>query len=67
MLEDPLPDISVSRPIERVHWGIKVPNDESQTIYVWLDALVNYLTSTGYPNQEVSATSISYHFGKNID
>lgn len=54
MLEEPLPDISVSRPVDRVHWGIKVPNDESQTIYVWLDALINYLTSAGYPNDSVS-------------
>lgn len=50
-LQEELPDISVSRPIERVSWGINVPQDPSQTIYVWLDALVNYLTSVGYPNQ----------------
>jgi methionyl-tRNA synthetase len=30
-------------------WGIPVPNDDEHTIYVWLDALVNYLTATGYP------------------
>jgi methionyl-tRNA synthetase len=42
-------EISVSRPTERISWGIKVPGDESQTVYVWLDALVNYLTVTGYP------------------
>lgn len=46
--EDGLPDISISRPTSRVHWGIKVPGDETQTIYVWLDALVNYLTVAGY-------------------
>ncbi|KAG9510559.1 Methionine--tRNA ligase, mitochondrial, partial [Fragariocoptes setiger] len=43
-------DISISRPSSRLKWGIRVPNDESQTIYVWLDALVNYLTVVGYPN-----------------
>ncbi|XP_049824099.1 methionine--tRNA ligase, mitochondrial isoform X1 [Aethina tumida] len=43
-----LPDLSISRPSSRVHWGIQVPNDDSQTIYVWLDALVNYLTVAGY-------------------
>ncbi|XP_059609929.1 methionine--tRNA ligase, mitochondrial [Phlebotomus argentipes] len=48
-LEDDLPDISVSRPSSRVHWAIPVPGDSSQTIYVWLDALVNYLTCSGYP------------------
>ncbi|KAJ3643888.1 hypothetical protein Zmor_026572 [Zophobas morio] len=44
----PLPDISISRPSSRVHWGIQVPDDETQTVYVWLDALVNYLTAAGY-------------------
>lgn len=41
---EPLEDLSVSRASERVKWGIPVPSDPSQTIYVWLDALTNYLT-----------------------
>ncbi|XP_043788966.1 methionine--tRNA ligase, mitochondrial [Apis laboriosa] len=45
-----LQDLSISRPIDRVPWAIPTPSDESHTIYVWLDALVNYLTSVGYPN-----------------
>ncbi|KIW72651.1 methionine-tRNA ligase [Phialophora macrospora] len=44
-----LKDLSVSRPSSRLTWGIRVPGDDSQTIYVWLDALFNYLTMTGYP------------------
>ncbi|KIX93299.1 uncharacterized protein Z520_10942 [Fonsecaea multimorphosa CBS 102226] len=44
-----LKDLSISRPSSRLTWGIQVPGDESQTIYVWLDALFNYLTMTGYP------------------
>lgn len=44
-----LSDLSISRPVERLTWGIPVPGDETQTIYVWLDALVNYLTRAGYP------------------
>ena len=44
-----LDDLSISRPADRIKWGIPVPNDESQTIYVWLDALINYLTKSGYP------------------
>lgn len=44
-----LQDLSVSRPAERLSWGVPVPGDETQTIYVWLDALVNYLTKAGYP------------------
>ncbi|XP_028164025.1 methionine--tRNA ligase, mitochondrial-like isoform X3 [Ostrinia furnacalis] len=46
------PDISVSRPSSRVHWAIRVPNDEEQSIYVWLDALINYLTAIGYPDED---------------
>lgn len=46
-----LEDLSISRPVERLRWGIPVPDDESQTIYVWLDALINYLTKANYPFQ----------------
>lgn len=45
-----LKDISISRPANRVQWGIPVPEDPSQTIYVWLDALSSYLCCNGYPN-----------------
>eukprot|EP01111_Echinosteliopsis_oligospora_P018332 TRINITY_DN8334_c0_g1_i2.p1 TRINITY_DN8334_c0_g1~~TRINITY_DN8334_c0_g1_i2.p1 ORF type:complete len:334 (+),score=65.45 TRINITY_DN8334_c0_g1_i2:190-1191(+) len=51
LLESGLNDLSVSRPRSRIKWGIQVPNDPSQTIYVWLDALGNYLTATGYPDK----------------
>jgi methionyl-tRNA synthetase len=44
-----LEDLSISRPVERLTWGIRVPDDENQTIYVWLDALINYITKAGYP------------------
>jgi methionyl-tRNA synthetase len=44
-----LEDLSVSRPASRLQWGIRVPTDASQTIYVWLDALMNYATAVGYP------------------
>ncbi|TID14966.1 hypothetical protein CANINC_004637 [Pichia inconspicua] len=44
-----LDDLSISRSSSRLQWGIPVPNDDSQKIYVWFDALVNYLTSEGYP------------------
>lgn len=44
-----LEDFSVSRSMERARgWGIPVPGDDSQVIYVWFDALANYLTATGY-------------------
>ena len=48
-VSDGLEDLSVSRPSSRLSWGIPVPEDDTQTIYVWLDALVNYLTKAGYP------------------
>src|SRR3989344_177381 len=41
-------DISASRPRESVGWGIAVPNDDSQMMYVWVDALLNYLSGVGY-------------------
>lgn len=42
-----LRDLSVSRPRERVPWGVPVPGDEEHTVYVWVDALTNYLTAAG--------------------
>ncbi|KAK3906563.1 tRNA synthetases class I (M)-domain-containing protein [Staphylotrichum tortipilum] len=44
-----LEDLSISRPAQRLGWGIRVPHDPSQTIYVWVDALINYLTAAGFP------------------
>ncbi|KAL1591575.1 methionyl-tRNA synthetase [Paraconiothyrium brasiliense] len=48
-VESGLEDLSISRPADRLAWGIRVPQDNSQTIYVWLDALMNYVTKAGYP------------------
>ena len=45
---DNIEDISVSRLSTNVPWGIPVPGDETQTIYVWMEALTNYLFSCGY-------------------
>ncbi|KAL9101768.1 MAG: hypothetical protein Q9163_003015 [Psora crenata] len=50
-VESGLNDLSISRPRERLRWGIPVPDDDTQTIYVWVDALINYLTKAGYPFQ----------------
>ena len=49
LLEGGLRDFSVSRPSEKIPWGIQVPGDPSQTIYVWYEALMNYITTLGYP------------------
>ena len=46
-IENHLEDISISRQSQA--WGIRLPQDESHAIYVWFDALINYLTVAGYP------------------
>ena len=43
-----LEDVSFSRPREKLRWGIPVPDDETQTLYVWADALTNYISAIGY-------------------
>ncbi|MBR2069723.1 MAG: methionine--tRNA ligase [Candidatus Gastranaerophilales bacterium] len=45
-------DISVSRSKKSVHWGIPVLDDDSQVIYVWIDALSNYITALGYLSED---------------
>ena len=46
-----LEDFSISRPVSRSKgWGVPVPGDEGQTMYVWYDALANYITALGYPD-----------------
>ncbi len=48
-VEGGLTDLSVSR--TTFAWGIPVPQDEKHVMYVWLDALVNYITALGYPDE----------------
>jgi methionyl-tRNA synthetase len=64
--EEQLADISVSRLSSRLKWGIPVPNDPAHTIYVWLDALVNYLTVLGYPNHLPDHFEFHHFIGKDI-
>jgi methionyl-tRNA synthetase len=49
VLKGGLTDISVSRPKEKISWGIPVPGDPTQVMYVWFEALMNYITVLGYP------------------
>jgi methionyl-tRNA synthetase len=44
-----LQDFSISR--SKKHWGIGWPGDKDQVVYVWFDALVNYLTASGFPDE----------------
>lgn len=46
-LQKPLEDLSISRPRSRLPWGIPIPFDEEHVTYVWVDALINYVTASG--------------------
>jgi methionyl-tRNA synthetase len=45
-----LQDFSISRLKEKMPWGVLVPNDEEQVMYVWFDALINYISTIGWPD-----------------
>jgi len=47
-----LTDISISRPADKIKWGIPVPGDTHQVMYVWFEALMNYITVLGYPEHQ---------------
>jgi methionyl-tRNA synthetase len=47
-----LEDFSISREKKRLSWGISVPGDDSQVMYVWFDALTNYISTLGWPNED---------------
>lgn len=50
LIKDGLQDVSISRPCKNLSWGVPVPNDPDQVMYVWIDALANYITVLGYPD-----------------
>jgi len=52
LLREGLDDISISRPADKLAWGIPVPGDKSQVMYVWFEALMNYVTVLGYPEHD---------------
>lgn len=51
-IKDGLADVSISRPKKSVDWGVEVPDDPDHVMYVWIDALSNYLTVIGYPDDD---------------
>ena len=51
-LRQPLGDLCISRPVERLSWGIPLPFDPDYVTYVWFDALINYVTAAGYRSDE---------------
>lgn len=71
-LDDGLEDISISRSVERTSgWGIGVPGDPRQTLYVWFDALTNYVNALGGGGSEKferfwASGEVVHVIGKNI-
>jgi len=63
-----LEDVSFSRPSKDLKWGIPVPDDKNQIIYVWADALINYISALGYPDNNFKEYwPVDIHFlGKDI-
>ena len=52
VIKDGLEDISISRPRDKITWGVPVPGDKDQVMYVWFEALMNYITVLGYPEHQ---------------
>ena len=68
-LKAPLQDLCISRPKSRLEWGIELPFDKNYVTYVWFDALLNYVSSLGWPdgNNFKNYWHYSYHvIGKDI-
>jgi len=59
-LKEPLRDLSISR--ENVSWGIPLPFDKNKTAFVWVDALINYLTTVNYPKAKFKKYWPAIHF-----
>jgi methionyl-tRNA synthetase len=72
MLKEPLEDLCISRPSNRLRWGIPLPFDEKYVTYVWFDALLNYIGALGYDGKNPASLNRelwagSHHFiGKDI-
>jgi len=59
-LKEPLRDLSISR--NKVKWGIPLPFEKEMTVFVWIDALINYLTTIDYPNKKFKDFWPAVHF-----
>lgn len=67
-LKEPINDLCISRPKERLSWGIPLPFDSDYVTYVWFDALVNYISAIGYGTEDFDRCwPVDYHvIGKDI-
>lgn len=52
ILKNGLEDISISRSTDKLTWGVPVPEDDTQVMYVWFDALTNYITALGWGSKD---------------
>ena len=67
MLREPLGDLSISRPRERISWGVPIPWDENHVTYVWFDALLAYLSGPVGKGEPEDITGKTWHvIGKDI-
>jgi len=66
-LEQKVSDLCISRPVNRLSWGIPLPFDEQQVTYVWFDALINYISAIGYGTERFGEFWPGIHvIGKDI-
>jgi methionyl-tRNA synthetase len=56
LIDEGLQDISISRPKKHLSWGVPVPGDDEHVMYVWIDALSNYVSVLGYPDGDLFKT-----------
>jgi methionyl-tRNA synthetase len=71
LINQGLEDVSFSRPKSSLSWGVPVPGDEEQTMYVWCDALTNYISTLGYLTEKEDPTfwdeaEVTHVIGKDI-
>ena len=64
-VERGLDDFSISRLKSKMSWGVSVPNDPEQVMYVWFDALVSYISTLGWPHMASESVSLFDRFWKN--
>ncbi len=65
-LKEPINDLCISRPKDRLSWGIELPFDNQYVTYVWFDALLNYISGTLIKNREAYWPADLHIIGKDI-
>ena len=63
-VESGLQDFSISRLKDKMPWGVEVPNDSKHVMYVWFDALTNYISTIGWPSSAEASAGIPSEFEK---